>query len=102
MAIVQRMVSDISGTEANEDDFVNLVIRSHKAVDEAKQLDVLPAELEALKEGPDLVVLEIKSNGSTRQLVTTLSEFRKLVPDEKVVRAQGTKGRRAGYSPRNA
>lgn len=94
------MISDITGIEANEDDFVQLVVRNHKAVDEAKSLDVLPSEINSLKEAADLVVLEIKNNGDTKQIVTTLAEFRKLVPDEVVQKAQGTKGRRAGFSPK--
>ena len=93
------MVSDITGVEADEDAFVTLVVRSHKATDEAKSLDVLPAEIEGLKEAADLVTLEIRQDGATRQLVTTLTEFRKLVSDEIVTKAQGLRGRRIGYSP---
>ncbi|MEC5150905.1 hypothetical protein [Cryobacterium sp. GrIS_2_6] len=94
------MVSDITGAEAPEDDFVQLVVRNHKAVDEAKQLDVLPGEIAALKEAADLVILEVKNNGDSRQIVTTLAEFRKVVPDEIIVGAQGTRGRRIGVSPK--
>ena len=93
------MISDITSTEADEDSFVQLIIRSHKAVDEPKALDVLPAEISSLKEASDLVVLEVKSNGETKQIVTTLTEFRKLVADEIVIKAPGTRGRRLGYSP---
>ena len=93
------MVSDITGVEADEDAFVTLVVRSHKAVDEAKSLDVLPTEIAGLKEAADLVTLEIRDNGNTRQVVTTLAEFRKLVNDDIVVKAQGLRGRRLGYSP---
>ncbi|TFC63748.1 hypothetical protein E3O62_02665 [Cryobacterium sp. TMT2-15-1] len=93
------MVSDITGVEADEDAFVTLIVRSHKAVDEAKSLDVLPAEIAGLKEASDLVTLEIRDNGNTRQVVTTLAEFRKLIADEVVVKAQGIRGRRIGYSP---
>ena len=99
MARVSKMVSDISGVEANEDAFVTLIVRRHKGVDEAKSLDVLPTEIENLKEAADLVTLEIRQDGVTRQLVTTLTEFRKLVSDEVVVKAQGLRGRRIGYSP---
>jgi len=101
MARVSKMVSDITGVEANEDDFIQLVVRNHKAVDEAKSLDVLPSEIVALKEASDLVVLEVKNNGESRQIVTTLAEFRKLVPDEVIQNAQGTRGRRIGQTPRS-
>lgn len=98
MAIVQKMVSDITGTEGNESDFVVLTVREHPAVNEPKAFDVLPAEIESLKDAGDIVVLEI-SNGEKRQLVVKLADFRKLISDDKVVAARGTRGRRPGFSP---
>lgn len=99
MALVSRMVSDISGTEANESDFVKLVVRQHPSVDEPKSLDVLPAEIENLKEAGNLVVLEVGSNGDRRQVVMTHAEFKKLVKDDVVQSAAGTRGRRPGFRP---
>lgn len=99
MALVSRMVSDISGQEADEADFVQLVIRQHPAISDARALDVLPAEIEKLKTAGDLVVLEVGSNGDKKQLVVTLAEFRKLVKDEVVKKARATRGRRPGFSP---
>lgn len=100
MSRVVRLVSDITGAEANEDEFITLVVREHPAVDQPKQLDVLPAEVADLKSVKDLVVIEIKNNGESRDLVMSHAEFKKLVPDEVVVKAQSTRGRRLGYSPR--
>lgn len=98
MAIVSRMVSDITGAEANEEAFVVLTVREHPAITEPKALDVLPAEIESLKDAGDIVVLEV-SNGEKKQLVVKLADFRKLVSDELVVKARGTRGRRPGFSP---
>jgi hypothetical protein len=98
MAIVSRMVSDLTGAEANESEFVTLTVREHPAITEPKALDVLPKEIESLKEAGEIVVLEI-SNGEKRQLVVTLADFRKLVKDDVVNKARGTRGRRPGFSP---
>ena len=98
MAIVSKMASDISGKEGNEGDFVQLTVREHPAISESKSLDVLPDEIKGLKSAGELVVLEVK-NGETTQLIVSLVDFRKLVPDEVVVAARGTRGRRPGFSP---
>lgn len=97
--IKRTRVSDISGTEAKETEFVTLVVRSHKAIDQPKSLDVLPSEIAGLKEATDLVICEIKDHGQYRQMIVALADFRKLVPDDVVKRAQGTRGRRMNWSP---
>ena len=99
MAIVTRMASDISGKEAPESDFVSLVVREHVALDEARVFDVLPDELETLKGVDDLVVCEVGENGDKRQIVVKLSDFRKLLSDDKVKAGRKTRGRRPGFSP---
>lgn len=95
MAIVSKMVSDITGAEADADDFVRVTVRQHPSVDEPKLLDALPSELDGLKDAGDLVVVEI-NNGEKRTLVVKLADFRKLVPDEVVIKAPGNRGRRQG------
>ena len=95
------LVSDLTGTEAPEDEFISLVVRQHPATDAPKQLDVLPQEVVKLKDVKDLVVVEIKNNGDTREVVMTLAEVRKLCPDETVKKAAGTRGRRPGWSPKD-
>lgn len=92
------LVSDLTGAEADESEFISLVVRQHPAIDSPKQLDVLPTEVEKLKAVDNLVVVEIK-NGDTKEVVMTLAEFRKLCPDETVKNAAGTRGRRPGFSP---
>lgn len=101
MALVSRMVSDLTGAEAAESEFIKLVIRQHPAVQEgnARQLDVLPQEVASLKTAGEVVVLELGSNGDKQQIVMTLAEFRKVCPDKVVEAASGTRGRRPGFSP---
>ena len=100
MARVSKMVSDITGAEANEDQFVKCVVRSHPKVDEAKSLDILPGELDGLKSADNLVVLEVGSNGNKKEVVVTYADFSKLVKDDVVKNAPGTRGRRPGWSPK--
>lgn len=92
------LVSDLTGTEADESEFISLIVRQHPSIDSPKQLDVLPAEVATLKSVKDLVVIELK-NGESTEVVMTLAEFRKLCPDETVKGAAGTRGRRPGFSP---
>jgi hypothetical protein len=99
MAIVSRMVSDITGKEGNEEEFVVLTVREHPEIDEPKALDVMPDEIAGMKDAGNLVVVEV-SNGEKKQLIFTLAEFRKVVPDEVLKKARGTRGRRPGWSPK--
>jgi hypothetical protein len=101
MARMVKLVSDVSGAEGDEGDFVRCVVRSHPAVDEAKRLDVLPGELAALDDVTELVVLEIGSGSAARRLVVQHADFREVVPDDTVVRARGTRGRQTGWSPQD-
>lgn len=96
MALVSRMVSDITGAEADEKDFVSLVVKQHPAIDGPRALDALPSELEKLKEANNVVVCEIKDNGNSREVCLTHAEFKKLVSDDVVAGARGTRGRRPG------
>lgn len=97
MAIVTRKVSDISGTEAAEAEFASLIVRQHPKVDQPKMLDVLPGELEDLKEVGDLVILEVKqADGQQKEMYVKYTDFAKLVSDEVVTNAAGTRGRRPG------
>lgn len=98
MARKTVLISDLTGAEAEESEFISLIVRQHPAIDAPKQLDVLPDEVAKLKSVDNLVVVEIK-NGETKEVVMTLAEFRKLCPDEVVQGAAGTRGRRPGFSP---
>ena len=100
MAFKSIRVSDLTGAEGNDEDFVTVVVRTHPELEEAVQFDALPDEVKNLKSIKDLVVLELK-NGETVQLVTTLQEFNKLSPNigEVLKNADGLRGRRKGFRP---
>lgn len=100
MAFKSIRVSDLTGAEGDDKDFVTVVVRQHPELEEAVQFDALPAELTSIKGIKDLVVLELR-NGETTQVVTTLAEFNKLSPNIKEVleNADGLRGRRKGFRP---
>jgi len=103
LAFKSVRVSDISGTEGSDEDFVTVVVRKHPELTEPVQFDALPDEIKGIKGAGDLVVLEIK-NGDTRQVVVTLAEFNKISPNikEVLLQADGLRGRRKGYKPPTA
>ena len=98
MARITRVISDITGKEADASELIKLTIRKHPAVVEPKQLDMLDGEIEGLKGAPELVICEVE--GVT--IYAMHKDFQKVIPDEKVVEAQGTRGRRRGTSPKSA
>jgi hypothetical protein len=100
MAFRSVRVSDISGAEGKDEDFVTVVVRQHPNLEEPVQFDALPKEISGLKGAGDLVQLEIR-NGETRSLVVTLAEFNKLAPNiaEVLAKADGLRGRRKGFRP---
>jgi hypothetical protein len=102
MAVIQRRVSDVTGEEAPEEQFTSVVVRSHPKSDQAKKLDILPGELDPLKVITDLVVLEVRTpGGDMSELYVQYADFVKVVPDEVVQSAAGTRGRPQGYRPGN-
>lgn len=92
------LVSDLTGAEADESEFISLVVREHPAITTPKQLDVLPAEVDKMKTLDNLVVCEIKNNGESREVVMTHAEFKKLCGDDVVAGAASTRGRKLGVS----
>lgn len=102
MALIQKRASDISGVEAPEGQFVTVIVRQHPKVDQQKRLDALPSELDDLKEVGDLVILEVRNpDTSTRDIHVKYSDFVKLVPDEVIANAPGTRGRQPGWRAGN-
>ena len=100
MAFKSIRVSDLTGVEASDEEFVTVVVRTHPQLEEPVQFDALPDELKALKGLKDLVVLELRGE-ETMQVVTTLQEFNKLSPNinEVLENADGLRGRRKGFRP---
>ena len=100
MAFKSIRVSDLTGAEGADEDFVTVVVRQHPELEEAVQFDALPDEIKGVKGLRDLVVLELR-NGETTQVVTTLAEFNKLAPNigDVLKNADGLRGRRKGFRP---
>lgn len=100
MGYVSKRVSDLTGAEAPDSEFIELVVRQAPGLTEPVRLDVLPDEIKTLKSAGELVVLDVK-NGETKQLIVTLAEWKKLSPkiDEIVASADGLRGRRKGFRP---
>jgi len=96
MGRVVKLVSDVSGVEADESAFEKCVVRRHPAISEAKRLDVLPGELDGLRRVTALVVLELGHGPLKQELVVTHRDFSALVGDDVVRKAPGTRGRRLG------
>lgn len=101
MALVSRMVSDLSGNEIAEGQAVELVVKQHPAIDSPKSLDVNADEVKGLKDASNVVIVVVKNNGDTREVAMTHAEFKKLVSDDVVKNARGTRGRRPGWSPKS-
>lgn len=100
MAIVSQKVSDLSGKQGNDKQFVAVVVRQHPDIDQSKALDVLTSELGAFKDiSDDLVILEITMpDGKKRDMYVPLEEFNKAAPEMPRVlkEARGTRGRVPG------
>lgn len=101
MAFKSIRVSDLTGAEGTDDEFVTVVVRKHPALEEPVVFDAKPAELTGLKSADQLVILEIKNGGEPTQVVTTLTEFGKLSPNiaDVLKNAPGVRGRRPGFRP---
>lgn len=100
MGLVSRRVSDVSGEELDELTYVNIVVKGHSKLDEAKQIDVSEGEAKAIKTVNGLVELELRpANGAATTVFATEAELGKVVPVDILQRADGTRGRRKGWTP---
>lgn len=99
MAYVTKKVSDLTGTEGPEDDFVTLVVRSHPNISQPVALDVLPDEIKDMKSAGDIVTVEVRPpSGQNHERQVRLADFNKLAAnmEEILQNARGTRGRRPG------
>lgn len=99
MGLVSKRISDVSGEELDELTYVNIVVKSHSKLDEAKQIDVSEAEAKSIKLVSGLVELEFRpANGPATTVFATEAELNKVAPIETLQRADGTRGRRRGWT----
>ncbi len=100
MAFRQIRVSDLSGEVIPDDKVVEVTIRSHPDLEDAKRFDSQPAELKDLRAMEGLVELELKSpSGATGTMYILKEDFDAVIPPEKVKAFDSTRGRRSGYRP---
>ncbi|EON33797.1 hypothetical protein GTC6_05502 [Gordonia terrae C-6] len=100
MGLVSRRVSDVSGEELDEGTYVNIVVKNHSKLDESKQIDVSAVEAKSIKTVNGLVELEFRpADGPSVTVFATETELNKVVPVEVLQRADGTRGRRRGWTP---
>src|SRR3954447_22367191 len=72
IAFRQIRVSDLTGEVIDDDKVVEVTIRPHPDLEEAKRFDTQPAELEGLKPLEGLVELELRSpSGSVGTMYLT-------------------------------
>jgi hypothetical protein len=99
IARVQKVVSDLSGAEVEENDAVQLIVRKGPGIDRPLVIDALPSEVGDLGDAPDVYQVEIKpySGEPARELLCTVKDLKKLVQDGNLDQlfenARGTRGR---------
>jgi hypothetical protein len=100
MALRSITVSDLTGNEIVNGDAIEITVRNHPAFPD-RRLDAIKGELDALKTVSGLVTLEIKDKaGQVTEVACTAAELAKVVTDEILEAAPGTRGRKPGWSPR--
>ena len=104
MAIKQVMVSDLTGYEGDESEFIQLIVRRAPGVDRAIALDVRLEEIGDLNEPGDVCLVELRKNGETtgQELIVTLPELSKIAPkgtkiEDVFEKARNLRGRRPGF-----
>src|SRR3569833_2208860 len=76
--VIQQKLSDLSGTEGTDDQFVEVIVRQHKPI-------------------TDLVALEVRNaDGTTRDVYVRQAEFDKWCSDNALQNARSTRGRVPG------
>jgi hypothetical protein len=100
MAYRQIRVSDLSGEVIEDENVVEVVIRSHPDLEDAKRFDSQPAELKDLVALENIVELELRSpSGTLGTMLVDKDQFDAVITPEKVKTFDSTRGRRTGYKP---
>ncbi len=100
MAFRQIRVSDLSGEVIPDDKVVEVTIRSHPDLEDAKRFDSQPAELRDLVALENIVELELRTpTGTVGTMYLRQEDFDAAIPPEKVKAFDSTRGRRTGYKP---
>jgi hypothetical protein len=100
MAFRQIRVSDLSGEVIPDDKVVEVVIRSHPDLEDAKRFDSQPSELKDLTHLEDIVELELRTpNGTVGTMLIAKENFDAVIAPEKAKGFDSTRGRRSGFRP---
>ena len=80
MAVKQVRVSDLSGRQADEDQFAKLIVHEHPQYQGPITLDVLPEEIGELPESEQYVAIEVIQPGdrSGQRALLSVDRFNKL------------------------
>lgn len=101
MAKEQVTRSDVTKNLIPDNEVVNVVVKGHPKLDEAKQIDSCAEELAPLKFATGLVEVEFRpASGQNYSRFVTAAELEKVIPLDILQAADGTRGRRPGTSPR--
>lgn len=111
MAVKQVRVSDLSGRQADEDQFAKLIVHEHPQYQGPITLDVLPGELGELPESDQYVSIEVIQPGERngQRALLSVDRFNQLaaggdmqaillsaVADQQPLRPERPRGRTAG------
>ncbi|MFI2837592.1 hypothetical protein [Mycolicibacterium sp. PDY-3] len=100
--IVPITRSDASGEVIPTGESINLVVRNHSKLDEAKQIDLSKAELQTIKLVTGVIPVDVRPEvGEDYTVFVTETELAKVVPLDVLQKADGLRGRRSGTSPRS-
>ncbi len=100
MAFRQIRISDLTGEVIPDDKIVEVAIRSHPDLEDAKRFDSSPGELKDLRPPEGLVELELRApSGTVGTMYLTKEDFDAVISPEKVKAFDSTRGRRSGYKP---
>lgn len=97
MAYRQVRISDLTGVELDDKEAVEVTVKGAN-----KKFDASADELKALKPLTNVVELELRyESGQVGSMLVSGTDFKKVVPDDKLADFDSARGRRSGYSPRS-
>jgi hypothetical protein len=100
VAFKQIRISDLTGEVIPDEKVVEVTIRSHPDLEDAKRFDSQPAELKELVPLEDIVELELRTvTGTVGTMLVAREQFDEVIPLDKVKGFDSTRGRRSGYKP---